>query len=67
MALDESTDGLEELNSNGVTAYIDPKLHEYLARIGDIKIDFVTNEMGSGYMIRIGDVDCSQSGCNSCQ
>jgi len=66
MALDESIDGLKKLNSNGVTAYIDPKLAEYISQLGDINIDFITNERGSGYTIRVGDIDCSHKGCESC-
>lgn len=64
MALDESTDGLEELTSNGVSAYIDPKLNEYLTQIGDIKIDFISNEHGSGYTIKVGDSSCDKTGCS---
>lgn len=64
MALDESTEGLEELKSNGITAYIDPKLYEYLNQIGDIRIDFITNEMGSGYTVSVGQMNCGQGGCN---
>jgi len=66
MALDESTEGLETLSSNNITAYIDPKLNEYLAQMGDIVIDYVTNEMGSGYSIKVGETDCSQGGCQGC-
>jgi len=65
MALDESTEGLKELKANGITAYIDPKLDDYISQLGDIKIDFITNPTGSGYTIRVGDpVDCSQGGCS---
>ncbi|MEW5925466.1 MAG: hypothetical protein AB1746_15905 [Candidatus Zixiibacteriota bacterium] len=66
MALDESTEGLEELSSNNIIAYIDPKLNEYISQIGDINIDYITNEMGSGYAIKIGEADCSQGGCKGC-
>lgn len=64
MTLDESTEGLELLESNGIQAYIDPKLKEYISQIGDIKIDFITNEQGSGYTIKVGEVDCSKGGCS---
>ena len=68
MALDESTDGLTELTSNGITTYIDPKLNEYLSQLGDINSDFITNETGSGYSIRIGDGVCGPGagGCAGC-
>nr|MBN2276577.1 hypothetical protein [candidate division Zixibacteria bacterium] len=62
MALDESTEGLEVLNSNNITAYIDPKLKDYIRQMGQIKIDYITNAMGSGYSITVGDNNCA-SGC----
>jgi len=64
MALDESTEGLEELASNNVIAFIDPKLNEYLTKVGDINIDYVTNQTGSGYMITVGETKCNQGGCS---
>jgi len=64
MALDESTTGLEELSSNGISAYIDPKLLEYLNQIGDINIDFLTNEYGSGYTVRVGENQCGDCTCD---
>lgn len=64
MALDESTDGLEQLSSNGISAYIDPKLREYLDKIGDINIDFLVNEYGSGYSVRVGELQCGQGDCS---
>jgi Fe-S cluster assembly iron-binding protein IscA len=64
MALDESTEGLDELSSNNITAYIDPKLKEYLSQLGDIRIDFITNVHGSGYAITVGESKCGQGGCN---
>jgi len=66
MALDESTEGLEAISSNDITAYIDPKLKEYLTQVGIINIDFITNEMGSGYSIKVGDGGCGQGGCEGC-
>jgi len=66
MALDESTDGLEALTSNNITAYIDPKLKDYLSQMGSIKIDYVTNQMGSGYTISVGTSDCSTGCGGSC-
>jgi Fe-S cluster assembly iron-binding protein IscA len=64
MALDESTTGLEKLSSNGIAAYIDPKLLEYLNQIGDINIDFLTNEYGSGYTVRVGELNCGDCSCD---
>ncbi len=64
MALDESTDGLVKLESNGVTAWIEPKLKEAVGQLGDISIDFVEREFGpSGYSIHVGSCgDCGE-GC----
>lgn len=65
MALDESTDGLKKFESNGITAYMDPRLAEFLAPHGDIKVDFVNNPMGqSGYSIKIGE-GCKPGACGS--
>lgn len=66
MALDDSTDGLVELNSNQINAYIEPKLKEYLDQIGEIKVDYITNEHGEGYKISVGDSDCGAGGCAGC-
>jgi Fe-S cluster assembly iron-binding protein IscA len=64
LALDESTDELEKLESNGVTAFIDKRLHGEMQKLGDISIDFVTNEIGqSGYRITVGQPG---SGCEGC-
>jgi hypothetical protein len=63
MTLDESTDGLEQLESNGVVAFIDPNLKGSLAQFGDINVDFITNEQGnSGFTIRAGSPDCGSCG-----
>ena len=67
MALDESVDKLQQLESNGVNAYIDPNLYKQLENIGNINIDYITNEIGqSGYRIVVGNPDCSSSGCRGC-
>jgi len=67
MALDESTENLERLESNGVILYMDPRLKDHLARFGQIKIDHVNNPGGqSGYTIQIGDGMCGSGGCDGC-
>jgi hypothetical protein len=64
MALDESIDGLDKLESNGINAFIDPKLNEYLASAGDINIDFISNELGqSGYRVSVGENKCGDCHC----
>lgn len=65
MTLVESTDGLVRLESNGLSAYIEPGLNDHLERLGDINIDFITNAMGSGYTIVVGEkADCASKGCS---
>lgn len=62
MALEESVDGLEKLESNGITAYIDPALKEFASGRGTINIDYVSYPGGrGGYMVTLGD----QQGCSS--
>jgi len=68
MALDGSTGELEKIESNGITAYIDPNLNKYMEEMGGISIDFVSRDDGAaGYTIRPGnppETDCG--GCTSC-
>ncbi|MFH1687224.1 MAG: hypothetical protein ABIE70_06835 [bacterium] len=67
MALDESTENLEKVESNGVEAYIDPKVKDYLKQFGNVNVDYVTRDEGSGYMITVGNPgDCSEGGCSGC-
>jgi len=63
MALDESIDGLKEFKSNGVSAYLDPNLAEFLDKNGGAKVDFITNPMGqNGYSIKVGNSSCGDAG-----
>ena len=68
MALEESIDGLHQLDSNGVTAYIDPKLKSFLEQFGQINVDFVSSMGRSGFTVQAGQGgDCgSCSGSSSC-
>lgn len=66
MGLEDTTEGLEKLESNGIQAYLDPKLNDYLKAIGDIKIDYVSSNQGEGYTIKVGDMSCDKSGCSCC-
>lgn len=67
MALDESTENLQKVESNGVEAWIDPKVLDYLKQYGNINVDYVTRPDGSGYMITVGNPgDCSTGGCAGC-
>jgi Fe-S cluster assembly iron-binding protein IscA len=72
MALEESVDELDKMESNGVEAYIDPKLKTALTPFGKINVDYITNELGnSGFAIRTGDVNpdcgsCGSAGASGC-
>jgi Fe-S cluster assembly iron-binding protein IscA len=64
MALEESVDGLEGIEANGVTAYIDPNLRSFLDQFGQVNVDYVDNGLGSrGFTVRVG---AGTSGCSSC-
>ena len=65
MALDESTDDMDKLESNGITAYIDRRLNQVLADVGDISIDYISSDDGpSGYRVVIGEKKCGSGGCS---
>ena len=65
MALDESVDNLEEMESNGIPVYIEPKLKEFLQQFQTITIDYVSGPQGSGYMVTVG-AGCGEAGsCSS--
>jgi hypothetical protein len=65
MTLDESVDELARLEYNGVIAYIDPRLKTELAKLGEINVDFITNEAGqSGYVVSIGEPGAGCAGCS---
>lgn len=54
MTLEESVEGLEKLESNGIDAYIENGLHEMISERGDIYIDFVADGSGGkGFSIAI--------------
>jgi len=68
MTLYESTDGLEKLESNGITAYIDPKLLEYLKNVGEINVDFISTPDGrNGFAVQVGEKSCGDCQCPSDQ
>ncbi len=65
LALEESTDGMEKLESNGITAYVDPNLKQMLKQFGGVVIDYISNAyQGSGFSIRVGNSGCGSGGCS---
>lgn len=63
LALDESKEGMEAIESNGIKAFIDAELKEMVTRLGSINIDYVSPQFGQGgYTITVGD----KSGCEGC-
>ncbi|MCM2271123.1 MAG: Fe-S cluster assembly protein HesB [candidate division Zixibacteria bacterium] len=54
---------MEKLESNGITAYIDPGLLEFLGQYGGINVDYVKRQMGGGYVVSAGKP--SEGGCGS--
>ncbi|MBI5266789.1 MAG: hypothetical protein HY851_06105 [candidate division Zixibacteria bacterium] len=67
MTLEESIDGLDKLESNGVTAWIDPKVNQYVGQLGDINIDFIDDGTRRGYVLTAGKSgegkDCGGCSC----
>lgn len=73
MTLDESAEKLDKLESNGITAFIDPKVLTYLQQFGEIIVDFISRNGQSGFQIKVGTADCGSSsdtdtggGCSGC-
>jgi hypothetical protein len=65
MALDESIDSLDKLESNGISAFIDPGLVEYLKQYGEINIDYVERDgVTGGYTITMGKPGDNCKGCS---
>lgn len=66
MALEESVEGMEKLESNGITAWIDSKLKSFLEQLGKITIDYRKGELGGGgYVLTTGEDGCG-GGCSGC-
>jgi hypothetical protein len=66
MALDESTEGLAKLESNGISAYIDRDLLRSLEQRGNIYVDYGADRFGmTGFSIVVkkSATDKSDCGC----
>ena len=62
MALEESTEGLEKVESNSINLYLDKNLKEFLEQSGTVTIDYRSYPSGGGgYMITVGS-GCGDSG-----
>ncbi len=66
MTLDESEENLDKLESNDITAFIDPKVLVYLQQFGEINIDFISHNGQSGFQIKVGTATCGAGGCSGC-
>lgn len=64
LALDESVDGLEKLEHNGIETYIEPGLKEFLTQFEAISIDHVTIGGRSGFVVKAG-AGCDSGSCSS--
>jgi hypothetical protein len=65
MALEESTEGLAELESNGINAYIDHDLLRSLEQRGSIYVDYGTDRFGmTGFSIAVKKNAHDKSDCN---
>lgn len=64
MALEESVDGLQKLEANGIVTYIDGDLLEQISLRGAIYIDFGTDRFGTtGFSIAIKRNANDPAGC----
>ena len=65
MALEESIEGMEKLESNGITTWIDAKLLSLLSTLNKVTIDFRKDDLGGGgYTITAGEHNCSGGDCS---
>ncbi|MDF1544950.1 MAG: hypothetical protein P1R58_07595 [bacterium] len=64
MALDESNDEMEKLESNGIAAFVTPDLKEMLATLGAINIDFINPGFGrAGFTVKFDQNNCGDCSC----
>jgi len=64
MALEESTEGLAKLESNGVNVYIDPDLLRSIEQRGKIYVDYGVDRFGmTGFSIAVKKSPSDKSDC----
>ena len=65
MALEESTEGLAKLESNGVNVYIDPDLLRSIEQRGKIYVDYGVDRFGmTGFSIAVRKNPSDKSDCS---
>lgn len=62
LTVDSKVDELERIEANGIEAYIDPKLREFLSQFKGVRIDYITMDDRSGFTIKVE----GAGGCASC-
>jgi Fe-S cluster assembly iron-binding protein IscA len=66
MALEGSVVNLDKIESNGITAWIEPNLNTYMKQLGGINVDYTDRGPGqAGYVIRPGN-QADKSACGGC-
>lgn len=64
MALEESIEGMEKLESNGVVAYVESGLLTLVKKLGKISVDYRSNPAGGGgYVVTVGEGGCGSCSC----
>ncbi|KAA3636499.1 MAG: hypothetical protein DWP97_02595 [Calditrichaeota bacterium] len=64
LALEESVDELQKLESNSIDVYLDENLLEFLNQNGKVNIDYRNSTIGrGGFLITVGESDCNSGGC----
>jgi hypothetical protein len=64
MTLEESVDGLEPIESNGIKAYIENDLYELISQRGNIYVDVMFDQYGGrGFHISVKQTADEKSDC----
>ena len=64
MALEESVEGLEKLESNGISAHIESGLYELISQRGNIYVEFITDgHGGKGFKVSVKRTAQESSDC----
>lgn len=64
MALEESVEGLEKLESNGISAHIESGLYELISQRGNIYVEFISDGRGGkGFKVSVKRTAQESSDC----